>query len=94
MARFGDELNNATKFLGDWHYARLYQVLSKRFHLGEWQANITGKLKTSDELYEMLQAEQNHQLMVVLEIAIVALFVFEVIPQIKDFAQALIKLFQ
>ena len=91
MARFSDELSNATKFLGDWHYARIYQLLAKRFHLSEWQSNITGKLKTADELYDMLQAEQNHHLMVVLEVAIVALFVFEVIPQIKDFVLAIMK---
>jgi hypothetical protein len=80
MARFGDELSNATKFLGDWHYARVYQLLSRRFHLSEWQQTITNKQRTLDDLYQLLQNDQNHRLMTTLEAAVVLMFLIEILP--------------
>lgn len=87
MARFSDELSNATKFLGDWHYARLYHLLSKRFHLHDWQETITAKLRTLDDLYEMLKTEHTNRLMLILEATIVAFFLIEIIPQLKGMVE-------
>lgn len=79
LARFSDELSNITKFFGDWHLARLYEAVSRRFHLGDWHHTIDDKLKTLDELYEMLKQEQNHRLMVFLEASIVVMFLIDII---------------
>lgn len=79
LARFSDELSNITKFFGDWHLARLYQTVSKRFHLADWHQTIGGKLKTLDDLYEMLKQEHNHRVMVVLEAAIVVMFLIDIV---------------
>ena len=89
MARFTDELSNATKFLGDWHYARVYQLLSRRFHLDDWQRNINTKLKTLDDLYQMLQNDRNHRLMTTLEVAVVLMFLIEILPTLRGWLELL-----
>ena len=77
LARLSDELSNITKFFGDWHLARIYQGLSQRFHLGDWHRTIDEKLKTLDDLYQILRADQNTRWMLVLEATIVLLFVID-----------------
>jgi hypothetical protein len=79
MARFNDELSNITKFFGDWHLARIYEKISSRFHLADWHRTIGGKLKTLDDLYQILKQDQNNRLMVWLEITIVLLFVIDLV---------------
>jgi hypothetical protein len=79
MARFNDELSNTTKFFGDWHLARIYDKISARFHLGDWHRTINGKLKTLDDLYQLLKQDQNNRVMVWLEITIVLLFVIDLV---------------
>ena len=79
MARFNDELSNTTKFFGDWHLARIYEKISSRFHLAEWHRTIDGKLKTLDDLYQLLKHDQNNRLMVWLEVTIVLLFVIDLV---------------
>ncbi|MGA3267665.1 MAG: hypothetical protein ABSE16_12665 [Verrucomicrobiota bacterium] len=79
MARFNDELSNTTKFFGDWHLARLYEKIAARFHLGDWHRTIDGKLRTLDDLYRILNEDQNHRVMLWLEIAIVLLFVIDLV---------------
>src|SRR6266566_889433 len=79
LARLSDELGNITKFFGDWHLARIYQALSSRFHLAEWHKSIDEKLKTLDDLYQLLKNDQNSRWMLVLEITIVLLFVIDLI---------------
>lgn len=79
MARLSDELSNITKFFGDWHLARLYEKLSARFHLAEWHRTIDGKLKTLDDLYQLLKHDQTNRMMVWLESAIVLLFIIDLV---------------
>jgi hypothetical protein len=79
MARLSDELQNITKFFGDWHLARIYQALSARFHLAEWHRSVDEKLKTLDELYQILKSDQNNRVMLMLEIMIVLLFIVDLV---------------
>ena len=79
MARFNDELSNTTKFFGDWHLARIYEKIASRFHLAEWHRTIDGKLKTLDDLYQLLKHDQNNRWMVILEVTIVLLFVIDLV---------------
>jgi hypothetical protein len=79
MARFNDELSNITKFFGDWHLARIYEKISSRFHLADWHRTINGKLKTLDDLYQLLKHDQNNRLMVWLEVTIVLLFIIDLV---------------
>jgi hypothetical protein len=79
LARFNDELSNITKFFGDWHLARIYENISARFHLSDWHRSIDGKLKTLDDLYQLLKHDQNNRWMLILEVTIVLLFVIDLI---------------
>jgi hypothetical protein len=79
MARFNDELSNTTKFFGDWHLARIYEKISSRFHLAEWHRTIDGKLKTLDDLYQILKHDQTNRWMVILEATIVLLFIIDLV---------------
>jgi len=77
LARFSDELSNITKFFGDWHLARIYQNISARFHLADWHRTIDEKLKTLDDLYQLLNQDRINRWMLSLEITIVVLFVLD-----------------
>lgn len=79
LARFSDEISNITKFFGDWHLARIYETVSARFHLSDWQHTIDEKLKTLDNLYQLLAHDQNNRWMLLLEITIVLLFVIDLV---------------
>lgn len=79
LARFGDELSNITKFFGDWHLARIYENLSARFHLGDWHRAVNDKLKTLDNLYQLLQHDWTNHWMLILESAIVVLFIIDLV---------------
>ena len=79
FARLSDELSNITKFFGDWHLARVYQGVSARFHLSDWHHTIDEKLKTLDDLYQLLRAEQNNRWMLILEASIVLLFIIDLV---------------
>ena len=79
LARLSDELSNITKFFGDWHNARIYENISARFHLGDWHRTIDNKLKTLDNLYQILSHDQNNRYMLILEVTIVLLFIIDLV---------------
>jgi hypothetical protein len=79
LTRLSDELSNITKFFGDWHLARIYQSLSSRFHLADWHRSIADKLKTLDDLYELINQDRMNRWMLTLEITIVLLFVIDLV---------------
>jgi hypothetical protein len=79
LARFSDELQNITKFFGDWHIARIYEAISARFHLSDWHRTIDEKLKTLDELYQLCKHDQTNRWMLMLELTIVLLFIIDLI---------------
>lgn len=79
LARLSDEFLNITKFFGDWHFAQIYQYLSKRFHLGDWYSVIREKQKTLGDLYHLLQQDANSFLMIVLEGTIILLFIIDLL---------------
>ncbi len=79
MARISDELLNITKFFGDWHLARIYEIIASRFHLPDWYRIIDEKLKTLGEIYQMLYQDKLNQWMLILETTIVLLFIIDLI---------------
>lgn len=85
LARFSDELSNITKFFGDWHLARIYQNISARFHLSDWHRTIDEKLKTLDNLYQLLNEDRNSRWMLTLEVTIVLLFIVDVVLLLLGF---------
>ncbi|MEK7413287.1 MAG: hypothetical protein AAB263_08215 [Planctomycetota bacterium] len=79
LARMQDELENASKFHGDFHLARIHRLATERFHLHDWQHTVESKLRTVDGIYQHLKSDLNARWMLVLEIAIVLLFIIDVI---------------
>ena len=79
LARFSDELQNITKFFGDWHVARIYEAMAARFHLGDWHRTIDEKVKTLDDLYQLVRADQQNRWMLSLEVTIVLLFIIDLV---------------
>jgi hypothetical protein len=79
MARLTDELENITKFFGDWHLARIYQQVCSRFHLADWNRIINEKLQTLADLYQLLQQDRNNFWMMILETTIVLLFILDLL---------------
>ena len=84
LARLSDELQNITKFFGDWHLARIYQAVAGRFHLADWHKSTDEKLKTLDDLYQLLQADRNNRYMLILEVTIVLLFVIDLVILVES----------
>jgi hypothetical protein len=79
LARYNDEVSNITKFFGDWHLARIREALSSRFHLQDWHRVVEEKLKTLDNLYQLLKTDQSNRWMLILEVTIVLLFVIDLL---------------
>ena len=77
LSRLSDELTHAGKFLGDWHLARVYEAASARFHLADWQRVVDEKLDTLDDLYQMLKNDRFNRLLLMLEVIVIVILVFE-----------------
>lgn len=85
LARIAELLDNTGKLLGDWHLARIYRLTAERFHIPGWFAAVERKRQTLDDIHQSIKADRNHRLMVWLEVAIVVLFVIDLIPLAMDF---------
>lgn len=79
LTRFHDELANATKFFGDWHLARLFDLAAARFHIAAWHASVERKLHTLGELHQILKSDRQMVWMIALEVTVVLLIVIEVV---------------
>jgi hypothetical protein len=75
-------VNNALKLIGDQYLARSYRLVSRRFHLDDWDAGILRKLKTLESIYQTMSDQASTRRMEVLEWVIIALFVFSIALEI------------
>ena len=72
-------VNNALKLLGDQYLARVYRLVSERFHLAEWDASILRKLQTLESVYQKMSDFTSTRRMEVLEWIIILLFVASIV---------------
>ena len=79
MTKMSEEVSNITKFVGDWHLARIYLACKDRFHLGHWEASVDQKLHEVDRIYSFAHADITERRMLILEIMIVALFIVDLL---------------
>ncbi|HEX9581363.1 MAG TPA: hypothetical protein VF970_09700 [Gemmatimonadales bacterium] len=49
-----ERITNALKLLGEQSVSRTYRLVAERLYLEEWDASVTRKLKTADNLYHTL----------------------------------------
>lgn len=66
-------VNNALKLLGDQYLARVYSLVSRRFHLAEWDSSILRKLSVLDSIYGKISDYGAQRRMEVLEWIIILL---------------------
>src|SRR4030095_7070226 len=71
-------VNNTLKLLGDQFLARVYGMVNRRFHLGEWDDSVLRKLQTLESIYEKISNQASTQRMEVLEWVIVFLIAFSI----------------
>jgi hypothetical protein len=72
-------VDNALKLLGDQYLARLYHVVSARFHLPDWDAAIQRKLGVLDSIHEKLSSRASTKRFELLEMIVIVLILFEIL---------------
>ena len=72
-------VNNALKLLGDQYLARVYRLVSERFHLAEWDASILRKIQTLESIYQKLADQAANRRTEVLEWIIILLIAAEIL---------------
>jgi hypothetical protein len=81
-----ERVTNALKLVGDQYLSRLYRLVSGRFHLGDWDANIVRKLQTIDGIYQKLADRATARRLEVLEwIVIILIGLSIVLPFLPGF---------
>ena len=73
-----EQVTNALKLVGDQFLSRVYALVSRRFHLGEWDSSISRKLETIDGLYAKMSDRATSRRMELLEWIIILLFVLSI----------------
>lgn len=71
-------VNNALKLLGDQYLARVYSLISKRFHLEAWDASILRKLETLNSIYSKISDQAAARRSFLIELIIVILIAVEI----------------
>jgi hypothetical protein len=79
VAKLADEVTHITKFFGDWYMARVYISARDRFHLDQWRTSVERRLSELGQVHGIIAGELYDRRMLWLEIAIVVLFVIDII---------------
>ncbi|HEV8289443.1 MAG TPA: hypothetical protein VGQ00_00620 [Candidatus Norongarragalinales archaeon] len=74
-----EKVENSLKLIGDAYLAKLYDAASDRFKLRQWKQSVDKKLDVAEDMYTILSDRINNQNMLVLEIAVVALFILDIV---------------
>lgn len=74
-----DRTENALKLVGDVYAARLLALANSRLGVTAWRQSVADKLKTLDEIYRFAVDQTAMERGELLELAIVAILVFELI---------------
>ncbi len=77
-----NEIDNIIAGFGDWYLAKLYSLFSDSFRLRDWKKNITENIEALDFLRSILEARITNQFSIATDLAIILLFIFEVILEI------------
>ena len=83
FARLTDNLHDTGKVFGDWYMAQLHQRLHERFHLASWERAVASKMETLEDMFHLAQEEATHRRSLLLEVAIVLLFVLDLVILVR-----------
>src|SRR5262245_18736409 len=78
LARLADEVTHITKFVGDWHLARVYLLARERFHLDQWRSSVDQRLGELDRLYTITRGDLYDRRMLWPEVVIVVFFAVDI----------------
>ncbi len=73
-----ERVTNTLKLLGDQYLARVYRLVSQRFHLEAWDASILRKLQTLESIYGKISDRAGTRRMEVLEWIIIILITLSI----------------
>jgi hypothetical protein len=73
-----ERVTNTLKLLGDQYLARVYRLVSQRFHLEAWDASILRKLQTLESIYGKMSDRAGTRRMEVLEWIIIILIALSI----------------
>src|SRR5207253_10038444 len=68
-----ERTGNVLKLVGDQYLARVYRLLSTRFHLREWEHSIERKLEVVEGVYKVIADQASHFRTEFLEIIVILL---------------------
>jgi hypothetical protein len=74
-----ERTGNVLKLVGDQYLARVYQIVSGRFHLHEWAQSIERSLAVVQSVYQVVADQSATYRAEFLEILIIALILFEIV---------------
>jgi len=74
-----DRTENALKFIGDIYAVRLFGLIASRLGLDTWKANVQGKLKTLDDIYDSTVEQSSMSRGQFMELTIVLILVLELV---------------
>jgi hypothetical protein len=74
-----ERVTNALKLIGEQYLTRIYGLVSRRFHLAEWDASIARKLQTVESIYEKMATQAATRRMEALEWIIIGLIAVSII---------------
>jgi hypothetical protein len=74
-----ERTGNVLKLVGDQYLARVYQLVSGRFHLHEWAQSIERSLAVVQSVYQVVSDQSATYRAEFLEMLIIALIAFEIV---------------
>ncbi|OQW32959.1 MAG: hypothetical protein A4E19_06320 [Nitrospira sp. SG-bin1] len=74
-----ERVTNTLKLLGDQYLARVYRLVSQRFHLEAWDASILRKLQTLESIYGKMSDRAGTRRMEMLEWIIIILITLSIV---------------
>jgi hypothetical protein len=80
-----DRLEKHLKLIGDIYLAKVYETAAKRFYLEHWNSAVRHKLVTIESIYNESWSKMQTNRMIVLEMAIVLLFIIDIILIVIEF---------
>ena len=74
-----ERVTNALKLIGEQYLTRIYGLVSRRFHLADWDASITRKLQTVESIYSKMADRAAQRRMELLEWIIIVLIAVSIV---------------
>lgn len=74
-----ERAGNAFQLVGDQYLARLYRLLSERFHLGEWSGSIRQTLDVVEGVYQVLSDQSASHRIEIMELIVIVLIAGEIV---------------